>query len=105
MRRWTPARLVLLAGAVSAVSCYEAGLPAMLVAFRPAVPLAAAVSAAGMLRARRGAAAHPATLALTAGAVITALSNEGGLHGTRSSRCGRLPPWRRLRDWRSGSWL
>lgn len=105
MRRCTPARLVLLAGAVSAVSCYEAGLPAMLVAFRPAVPLAAAVSAAGMLRARRGAAAHPATLALTAGAVITALSYEGGLHGTRSSRCGRLPPWRRLRDWRSGSWL
>lgn len=105
MRRCTPARLVLLAGAVSAVSCYEAALPSMLVAFRPAVPLAAAVSAAGMLRARRGAAARPARLALTAGTVTAALSYEGGLHGACSSRSGRLLPWRRLRDWRSVSWL
>jgi hypothetical protein len=105
MRRCTPARLVLLAGAVSAVSCYEAALPAMLVAFRPAVPLAAAVSAVGMLRARRGAAARPATLALTAGAVRAALPYEGGLHGKRLSRCGRLLAGGRPRDWRSDYWL
>jgi hypothetical protein len=40
MARCTPARLVMLAGSVQAVCCYEAGLPAMLVALRSAAVIA-----------------------------------------------------------------
>jgi hypothetical protein len=42
LARCTPARLILLAGAVQAAVAYEAGLPGMIVAFRPALVLAVA---------------------------------------------------------------
>jgi hypothetical protein len=50
--RWTAGRLVLLTGAVIAALSYEQGLPAMLVAFRPAVVIAAAVKLAEFFQAR-----------------------------------------------------
>jgi len=40
---WTPARTVMLAGALIAALSYERGLPGLLVAFRPAVAIALAV--------------------------------------------------------------
>jgi hypothetical protein len=48
----TPARLVFLAGAVTAALEYEAGLPAMLVQLRAAAAIAAAVKVAGLARGR-----------------------------------------------------
>jgi hypothetical protein len=42
LARCTPARLVMLAGSVQAACCYEAGLPAMLVALRSTAVIAAA---------------------------------------------------------------
>jgi hypothetical protein len=53
LRRCTPARLVLLAGGVSAVLLFEAGLPAMLVALRSAAVLALAVKVIAVARGRR----------------------------------------------------
>jgi hypothetical protein len=41
MRRCTPSRLVLLAGAVTGIFAFQAGLPVMLVTFRPALVIAA----------------------------------------------------------------
>ena len=51
-RRYTPPRLVLLAGAVTAALLYEAGLPAMLVQLRAAVAIAAVVKVTGLVRGR-----------------------------------------------------
>jgi hypothetical protein len=54
----TPARLVLLGGAVIAVGDYQAGLPGMLVSFRPAATVAAGIWVLTTMRARRY---HPVT--------------------------------------------
>jgi hypothetical protein len=48
-RRCTPARLVLLAGAVTAALAYEGSLPAMLLALRAAAALAGAAWLVGRL--------------------------------------------------------
>jgi len=49
LRECTPVRIVLFAGAMSAVLLYEAGLPAMLVQMRAAAALALAVKAAAVV--------------------------------------------------------
>jgi hypothetical protein len=49
-RRCTPARFVLLAGAVIAALVYEAGLPAMLVQLRAAAAIAVVVKVTGLAR-------------------------------------------------------
>jgi hypothetical protein len=53
LRECTPARMVLLGGAVVAALRYEAGLPSMLVQMRSAVVLALLVSGVAALRASR----------------------------------------------------
>jgi hypothetical protein len=52
LRRHTPARLVLLAGAILAVAEYQAGLPAMVLALRSAAVVAVAVWALERARGR-----------------------------------------------------
>lgn len=52
LRECTPVRIVLFAGAMSAVLLYEAGLPTMLVQMRAAAALALAVKAAAVVRGR-----------------------------------------------------
>jgi hypothetical protein len=54
-RRWTVARIILLAGAATAALKYEQGLPGMLLAFRTAVVIALIVKAAEIIRRRRNA--------------------------------------------------
>jgi hypothetical protein len=63
LRRATPARLVMLAGAIDAALCYEKGLPGMLVALRAAIVIAVIVRLAEALRDSR----HPAHGALSRG--------------------------------------
>jgi hypothetical protein len=53
LRRFTPARAVVLASAVLAALTFEQGLPGMLVALRAGLALAVAVKGAGVLMARR----------------------------------------------------
>lgn len=53
LRKVTPARLVMLAGAVTAAVQYEAGLPTMLVTLRSAVVIAVAVWAIEAVRGRK----------------------------------------------------
>ncbi len=53
LRSASPARIVLLAGAVTGVFRYEAGLPAMLLQLRTAAVIAAAVWALGQIRRAR----------------------------------------------------
>ena len=53
LRCYTPARLVLLAWAVSAALRYEGGLPTMIVALRAAVVIVAAVKVTEAVRARK----------------------------------------------------
>jgi len=53
LRECTPARLVLLAGAVTAALGYQGGLPAMLLDLRAAAVIAAAVRAIEAVRVRR----------------------------------------------------
>jgi hypothetical protein len=55
LRSWSPARMVLLAGAVTAALRFEQGLPGMLLAFRTAVAIAIAVKLLAVARGRR----HP----------------------------------------------
>lgn len=62
LRSWTPARLVLLAGAVTAALRFEQGLPGMLVTLRAAVVIAVAVRLAGAVLARRAEAPSAPTL-------------------------------------------
>lgn len=57
-RRCTPARFVLLAGAVICALDYEEGLPGMLTALRAAVVVAALVKLVEVVRARRAPADH-----------------------------------------------
>jgi hypothetical protein len=52
-RRWTPARMVLLAGAVTSALRYEQGLQGMLIALRTAVVIAVAAKALEVVLARR----------------------------------------------------
>jgi hypothetical protein len=52
LRRYTPARLVLLAGAILAVAEYQAGLPAMVLALRSAAVIAVPVWALERARGR-----------------------------------------------------
>lgn len=63
-RSVSPARIVLLAGAVIAVLDYERGLPGMLVAFRAAVVIAVLVRLASAVRRRHSRAALPAGISL-----------------------------------------
>lgn len=53
LRERTPARLVLLVGAVTAALGYQGGLPAMLLALRAALIIAAAVKVVEAVRSRR----------------------------------------------------
>jgi hypothetical protein len=53
LRSWTPARAVLLAGAVTAALSFEQGLPSMVINLRAAAVLALAVKSIQALRARR----------------------------------------------------
>jgi hypothetical protein len=53
LRSYSAQRFVLIAGSGIAALTYEDGLPGMLLAFRPAVVIAAAVAVIGALRARR----------------------------------------------------
>jgi hypothetical protein len=51
--RWTPARLVLMAGGVTAVFNFEAGLPGLLLALRSAVAVAVIVKGVSVVRSRQ----------------------------------------------------
>jgi hypothetical protein len=62
-RRWTPARMVLLAGAVTVAFYYEQGLPGMLIVLRSAVVVALVVKITGALQGRKDAPRRPRTTA------------------------------------------
>jgi len=62
-RRWTPARMVLLAGAVTAALHYEQGLPGMLTVLRSAVVIMLAVKVTGALQSRKDEPCRPRTMA------------------------------------------
>lgn len=89
-RRLTPARVVLLAGAVSAATLYEQGLPGMLITIRSAATLAAIVKLIELLPSIRRSREHPAHLlvakAISPSVSTLAASRNAGGHYDGPSR-------------------
>lgn len=78
LREYTPARLVLLGGAVTAALSLEAGLPVMLVQMRSAAALALAVYVVKVLRVRAGFAGSRSSLAASGQAAMPQVTATHG---------------------------
>ena len=79
LRRSTPARAILLAGAVVSALLYEAGLPAVLVQMRAAATLAIVAKCAEMAVSRRSSGRHFPRLAQAHGGAAVSRRHYGGV--------------------------